>query len=146
VRWVAPRPHLERRRHEVDAETVRALFTNRMHVLRAYARRVVLPVCRELARREPQGTVPAVAPKLLIRHPALLAEEARRRLRELLERYEVLRRVVEYREGLQQLWEDASASHALAQLREWCRRAEDSGIGALREFAQGLPAYASARG
>ena len=35
---------------------------------------------------------------------------------------------------------------ALAQLREWCRRAEDSGIAALREFAQGLPAYASARG
>ena len=145
VRWVAPRPHLERRRRELDVDTVQALFTNRMHVLRAYARRVVLPVCRELARREPQGTVPAGTTKLLIRHPALLAEEARRRLRELLERYEVLRRVVEYREGLQQAWEDASASHALSSLREWCRRAEDSGIGALREFAQGLPAYASAR-
>jgi len=115
-------------------------------VLRAYARRVVLPVCRELKRRERPAAVLAGAPALLIRHPALLAEEARRRLRELLERYEVLRRVVEYREGLQQAWEDASAGHALAQLREWCRRAEDSGIAALREFAQGLPAYASARG
>jgi len=143
VRWVAPRPHLERRRREVDADTVQALFANRMHVLRAYARRVVLPVCRELKRREP--AVPAGAPKLLIRHPALLAEEARRRLRELLERYEVLRRVVEYREGLQLAWEDTSASHSLAQLREWCRRAEDSGISALREFARGLPAYASVR-
>jgi stearoyl-CoA desaturase (Delta-9 desaturase) len=141
VRWVAPRPHLERRRREVDADTVKALFSNRLHVLRAYARRVVLPVCRELKRREP--AVPASAPKLLIRHPALLAEEARRRLRELLERYEVLRRVVEYREGLQLAWEDTSASHSLAQLREWCRRAEDSGIAALREFARGLPAYAS---
>ena len=140
VRWLAPRPHLERRRREVDADTVQALFTNRLHVLRAYARRVVLPVCRELKRREP--AVPAGAPKLLIRHPALLAEEARRRLRELLERYEVLRRVVEYREGLQLAWEDTSASHSLAQLREWCHRAEDSGIAALREFARGLPAYA----
>ena len=143
VRWVAPRPHLERRRREVDADTVQALFTNRLHVLRAYARRVVLPVCRELKRREP--AVPAGTPKLLIRHPALLAEEARRRLRELLERYEVLRRVVEYRDGLQLAWEDTSASHSLAQLREWCRRAEDSGIAALREFARGLPAYASVR-
>ena len=146
VRWIAPRPHLERRRREVDADTVQALFTNRLYVLRAYARRVVLPVCRELARREPDGAVPAGAPTLLVRHPALLAEEARRRLRELLERYEVLRRVVEYRDGLQHAWEDASASRALAQLREWCRRAEDSGIGALREFAKGLPAYASERG
>src|SRR5580658_9702889 len=146
VRCVAPRPHLERRRHELDADTAQALFANRLHVLRAYARGVVLPVCRELRRREPHGALPASAPQLLIRHPALLAEEARRRLRELLERYEVLRRVVEYRDGLQQLWDDASASHGLTQLREWCRRAEDSGIGALREFAQGLPAYARAHG
>ncbi len=146
VRWVAPRPQLERRRHELDADTVQALFVNRLHVLRAYARRVVLPVCRELKEREPRGSVLAGAPTLLIRHPALLAEEARRRLRELLEHYEVLRRVVEYRDGLQQAWEDASTGHALTRLREWCRRAEGSGIGALREFAQALPGYASARG
>src|SRR5215472_8205037 len=106
VRWVAPRPHLESRRRELDSDTVQALFTNRLHVLRAYARRVVLPVCRELKRREPPGEVLVGAPTLLIRHPALLAEEARRRL------------------------------------REWSRRAEDSGIAALREFAQALPAYA----
>jgi len=143
VRWVAPRPHFERRRRELDSETVNALFTNRMHVLRAYARRVVLPVCRDLARHEP-GSVPASAPKLLIRHPTLLAEEARRRLGELLEKYEVLRRVVEYREGLQQLWigTPGNQAPALAQLREWCRRAEESGITALRDFAKGLPAYA----
>jgi stearoyl-CoA desaturase (delta-9 desaturase) len=147
VRWVAPRPQLQRRRRELDDDTVQALFTNRMHVLRDYSRRVVLPVCRDLARAQPHGAVPPSTPKLLIRHPALLADEARRRLRELLDEYEVLRRVVEYRDGLQQLWDGAAANpaRALAQLREWCRRAEDSGIAALREFAQGLPAYARAR-
>lgn len=144
VRWLAPRPHLTLSRRELDAETVKALFTNRLHVLRAYGRRVVVPVCRELTQREPQGALPAGAGKLLIRHPALLAEEARRKLRELLERYEVLRGVVEYREGLQQLWNETSANpaRALAQLRDWCSRAEASGIRALREFAQALPAYA----
>ena len=144
VRWLAPRPRLTLRRRELDAETVKALFTNRMHVLRAYGRCVVAPVCRELAQREPQGALPAGARELLIRHPALLAEEARRKLRELFERYEVLRGVVEYREGLQQLWNETSANptRALAQLRDWCSRAEGSGIGALREFAQGLTAYA----
>ena len=141
VRWVAPQPHLEQRRREVDAETVRALFTNRMHVLRDYGKRVVLPVCRELARREGQGAVPASTSTLLIRHPAVLAAEPQRKLRELLEKYEVLRRVVEYRDSLQQLWNE-NPPRALAQLREWCRRAEESGIAALREFAQGLPAYA----
>src|SRR6185312_2487464 len=104
IRYVAPRLRLERGGGELDAETVRALFRNRMHVLRDYTRRVVLPVCRELARREPKGSVPPRAPQLLVRHPALLAEEARRALCELLERYEVLRRVVEFRDGLQHLW------------------------------------------
>jgi len=147
VRYVAPRPHLEHRRSELDVDTVNALFTNRMHVLREYARRVVLPVCRELARGEPRGSVPAMTPRLLISHPTLLAEEAKRALRELLERYEVLRRVVEYREGLQHLWNDASANQARAvgQLKEWCARAEASGIRALREFSLGLPAYGAAR-
>jgi len=147
VRYVAPQPYLEHESRELDADTVHALFTNRMHVLREYARRVVLPVCRELARKEPRGSVPAMTPKLLIRHPTLLAEEAHRALRDLLERYEVLRRVVEYREGLQHLWNDASANQARAvgQLREWCARAEASGIRALREFSLGLPAYGAAR-
>jgi stearoyl-CoA desaturase (Delta-9 desaturase) len=147
IRYVAPRPHFERRTGELDADTVHALFKNRMHVLRDYARRVVLPVCRELARREPRGSVPAMTPTLLIRHPALLADEARRALRDLLDRYEVLRRVVEFREGLQHLWNDASAnqSRAVGQLREWCAKAEASGIRALREFSLALPAYARAR-
>ena len=145
VRYVAPRLRLERRSRELDAETVSALFRNRMYVLRDYARRVVLPVCQELAQREPR--VPAGTSKLLIRDPALLAEEAKRALRDLLERYEVLRRVVEYREGLQHLWSDASANQvrAAAQLREWCAKAEASGIRALREFSLALPAYAGAR-
>ena len=147
VRHLAPRPHLERERSELDTDTVRALFKNRMHVLREYARRVVLPVCRELARREPRGSIPARTSTLLIRDPALLAEEAKRALRDLLERYEVLRRVVESRDSLQQLWNEASANQAraLAQLREWCSKAESSGIRALREFSLGLPAYTGAR-
>ena len=141
VRWVAPRVRIEMRRKELDADTVQTLFTNRMHVLRDYARRVVLPVCRDLARREPRGSVPRSAARLLIRHPALLADEARRRLGDLLARYEVLRRVVEFRESLQQMWNDAADSHSVAQLREWCVRAESSGIRALKDFAAALPKY-----
>ncbi|HEY4772672.1 MAG TPA: fatty acid desaturase [Steroidobacteraceae bacterium] len=145
VRRVAPHPHLNPAGRSLDAETVRALFTNRMHVLRDYARRVVRPVCRELARREPSGAIPRIAPMLLIRDRALLAEEARRALSELLARYEVLRAVVEFRDSLQRTWSATTAHQAAAvqQLRESCARAEASGIRALREFALGLRAYSS---
>ena len=146
VRRVAPHPQFIPARSALDADTVRALFTNRMHVLRDYARRVVRPVCRELARREPAGAVPRIAPMLLIRHPALLAEEARRMLADLLARYEVLRVVVEFRESLQHAWNAAAANQggAVQQLREWCVRAEASGIRALREFALRLRDYSVA--
>jgi stearoyl-CoA desaturase (delta-9 desaturase) len=146
VRRVAPSPRLIATRTTVDADTALALFTNRMHVLRDYARRVVRPVCRELAAREPEGAVPRTAPMLLIRHPAILAEEAHRVLRDLLARYEVLRAVVEFRESLQHSWNDAAASQAGAvqNLRDWCVRAEASGIRALREFALRLRGYSGA--
>ena len=98
-------PHRGRLERALDADTARALVTNRMHVLRDYARRVVRPVCRELARREPDGAIPRGTPTLLIRHRALLAEEARGALSELLARYEVLRAVVEFRDSLQSAWE-----------------------------------------
>ena len=114
-------------------------------VLRDYARRVVRPVCRELARSEPAGAVPRGAPMLLIRHPALLAEEARRMLGDLLARYEVLRAVVEFRDSLQRSWNTGAANqgHAVQQLRDWCVRAEASGIRALREFALRLRDYSA---
>ncbi|MBV9345385.1 MAG: fatty acid desaturase [Gammaproteobacteria bacterium] len=143
VRWVAPRPRYAVHPGPLDAATLDALFVQRVHVLRAYARGVVVPVCRELARLEPRA-LPRGTARLLIRHPALLADEARRRLRELLERHEALRRVIDSREALQQLWNEAAANRgrALQLLRDWCARAEGSGIAALREFAQRLPAYA----
>src|SRR3984885_945525 len=145
VRYVVPHPHLNRARGNLDAETVRALFANRMHVLRDYARRVVRPVCRELARREPRGAIPRAAVMLLIRDRALLAEGARRALSELLARYEALRAVMEFRDSLQHAWSTTAANQtaAVQQLREWRVRAAASGIRAPREFAGGLRAYST---
>ena len=132
-------------RGELDAETVKALFINRLHVLRAYARRVVaagVPRARAAraaglgaAERAEASHPPSGAARRGGAPPPAGAHG----------RYEVLRRVLEYREGLQQLWNDASANQAraLAQLREWCSRAEASGISALRDFAQALPAYSA---
>lgn len=141
VKRVAPRPHFAPKK-TLDAETVQALFTNRMHVLRDYARRVVRPVCRELAKRH--EAIPDSASKLLIRHPALLAEQAHRALRELLERHKELRTIHEFRERLTQLWNDSDHAHAVQQLKEWCAQAEASGIRALRDFASSLPRYSRA--
>jgi stearoyl-CoA desaturase (Delta-9 desaturase) len=145
VKWVAPRLQHVADRQILDAATVQALFVNRMHVLRDYARRVVRPVCRELGRGA-AGKATAHLSTLLVRHPKLLGEEGLRRLHAALDQHEALRAVVEFRERLQQLWNDGQVNppHAVMQLREWCAQAEASRIRALREFAQRLRGYGSA--
>jgi stearoyl-CoA desaturase (delta-9 desaturase) len=141
---LAPRPNIVRGSPGIDADTVRALFTNRMHVLRDYRRHVVRPVFRELTKQEGAAVLTRSSPQLLVRHPKLLDERARQQLRELLERYEGLRTVVEFRDRLQQIWDETSASHgrALEELRELCVQAEGSSILALRKFVLRLRAYA----
>jgi stearoyl-CoA desaturase (delta-9 desaturase) len=46
------------------------------------------------------------------------------------------------REELRQLWTrtNVSAEQAVADLQSWCRKAEESGIGALRDFSLKLRA------
>jgi stearoyl-CoA desaturase (Delta-9 desaturase) len=146
VRGLAPTPSIVRDRRVIDADTVRVLFTNRMHVLRDYRRRVIRPVFRELTKQERPAELAHRSPQLLVRHPKLLDERSRQQLRELLDRYEVLRTVVEFRDRLQQIWDETSASHgrALEQLRELCTQAESSGILALRKFALRLRTYGPA--
>ncbi|HWX28857.1 MAG TPA: fatty acid desaturase [Steroidobacteraceae bacterium] len=143
VRGLAPRPHIVCDRAEIDADTAQALFTNRMHVLRDYRRRVIRPVFRALRKQQSPAVLAPRSPRLLVRHPKLLDERARQQLRELLERYEVLRTVIEFRDRLQQLWDETAASHgrALEQLRELCAQAEGSRILALRKFALRLRTY-----
>jgi stearoyl-CoA desaturase (delta-9 desaturase) len=141
---LAPRPKLVRPRVVIDADTVRALFTNRMHVLRDYRRCVVRPVFRELMKQESPARRAHRSPRLLVRHPQLLDERGRQQLHELLDRYEVLRTVIDFRDRLQQIWDEASASQerALEQLRQLCMQAEGSSILALRKFVSRLRAYA----
>ena len=103
---LAPIPNIVRDRADLDAVTVRALFTHRLHVLRDYRRRVIQPVFRELTKQENVTVLARSSVQLLVRHPKLLDEGARQQLRELLDRYEVLRTVIEFRDRLQQIWDD----------------------------------------
>ncbi|HSY06051.1 MAG TPA: fatty acid desaturase [Steroidobacteraceae bacterium] len=145
---LAPTPNIVRDRAAIDADSVQALFTNRMHVLRDYRRRVIRPVFRAVTMHEDSVGPAHRSAQLLIRHPQLLDEWTRQQVRELLGRYEVLRTVIEFRDHLQQIWDEGSASHAraLEQLRHLCIQAENSGILALREFALRLRTYAPVPG
>ncbi|HET8551132.1 MAG TPA: fatty acid desaturase [Gammaproteobacteria bacterium] len=140
VRRVAPRPVIAERDKRADLDTVRAVLLNRLHVLRHYSHQVIQPVLEAESRREPML---AKARKVLVRDASLLDEQGKKRLSTTLNTSRSLRTVYEYRQQLQELWEGRAHNNErlLQQFRDWCMRAEASGIQALQEFARQLEAY-----
>ncbi len=70
-------------------------------------------------------------------------ETSRQRLTRILETSPVLRTVHEYRRQLMSVWQQANVSNErlVTDLKEWCARAEASGIAALEEFSARLRGY-----
>lgn len=143
VRRLAPQPAVADSPRAVDIQTLTAVLQNRMHVLRNYTRKVTLPVFRREKRVNRGNETLRRARKLLVSGPILLDEAAKARLARLLEDNLALRTVHEYRQQLLELWGQANVSNErlIRQLKEWCNRAESSGIDALHDFSANLRGY-----
>lgn len=142
VRRIAPHPVLSPRpsRH-LDLETLRAVLTNRLHVLRAYRRNVLYPMIRqELGRK---GWKVGRVKQLFVREERLLDARSRKRRLEALASSQRLATVYEFRERLRAIWEERATSNErlLTRLGDWCAAAEASGIRALADFSEQLKSY-----
>lgn len=143
IRRVAPTPVLARgeEAQRVDLETVHAVIVNRYHVLHAYTRMVTLPALREAIQNRGRRFMRR-AKRVLVREPDLLDDRHRTHLDRLLNRYESLGTVFEYREALKQIWRKATSNDQLIQqFRDWCAQAEATGNRHLQAFVQRLRAY-----
>lgn len=140
---VAPQPQIASQPRAGDIDTLRAVLQNRMHVLRDYSRRVTMPVLR-MERRARRGDVLLrSAAGLLRRWPGKLDDASRQRLARILDSSPILHAVHEHRAQLMRVWQQANVSNErlVADLKEWCARAEASGIAVLEEFSARLRGY-----
>ena len=132
-----------------DLDKLRAIIVNRMHVLRAYTHRVTLPVLkRDLeSLGENANSILRVARRLLSWQPHMLDEGSRRKLAELRDRHPRFQTALQFQKELKSLWEGAHTSNErlLADFREWCARAEQSGIHGLQEFVAYLKSFRAVR-
>jgi stearoyl-CoA desaturase (delta-9 desaturase) len=146
IRRVANPPQLEATSRTVpELDELRAVIVNRMHVLRAYTHSVTLPVLRRELESlgENANSLLRATRRQLSWQPEMLDESSRRRLAELAERHPRFQTVLQFRNELKQLWEGAHTSNErlLAEFREWCARAEQSGIQGLQEFVAYLKSF-----
>ncbi|WP_322032290.1 acyl-CoA desaturase [Paraburkholderia sp. J76] len=149
VKKVAPTPRLTKGKLVADHETLQAVLSNRYEVMATYAKAVKQAYRQELAHLKEVGErekykVMRGARKWFDKEEASLNEPQKRQLPQIFANSQKLRTYIELRNELAAIWERSSASREqlLAQLQDWCHRAEQSGIKALQEFASRLRRYA----
>jgi stearoyl-CoA desaturase (delta-9 desaturase) len=144
IRRVATPPELVSKAGTLDLDELRAIIVNRMHVLRHFTQNVTLPVLRrEVESGDNANAMVSAARKLLSWQPHMLDERSRKRLAEIAERHPRFKTVLQFRKELASLWEGAHTSNErlLADFREWCTRAEQSGISGLQDFVAYLKSF-----
>ncbi len=145
VKKVPPKPIMVPGKVKVDVDTLSAIITNRLQVMAQYANKVVQSVYDEELQRA-EGANRGVlkrAKDLLVRNDTLMSSESKRRLEKVLKDSQPLQVVYEYRQRLQDIWRQRTASqeNLLQSLQEWCKQAEETGIRALEEFSRTLRSY-----
>jgi len=125
-----------------DEKTLEALITNRYEVMAGYARQMRSVFREEVANAKLDASVLKIAARWIHRDGDKVPAEAQAPLSATLAAYPVLDKMLAMREELRQIW--LNTSHNREQLaldlQSWCKRAEESGIAALRDFSTQLRA------
>jgi stearoyl-CoA desaturase (delta-9 desaturase) len=127
-----------------DEKTLEALIANRYEVMANYARQMRLAVKQDIASLQtmPADGVLAAAKRWMHRDVEKVPTKVLSQLEQARNLLPAVDTMVHMREELRQLWLNTNLSRAqlVADLQAWCKRAEESGIAALQEFALRLRA------
>ncbi|MBL0143279.1 MAG: fatty acid desaturase [Betaproteobacteria bacterium] len=147
---IPPKVKLHPARSEVDAQTLQAIAINRYEVLAKYAKSMKLAWEDEVAKlREKQlfaDNATAKRLRLWVTRGTAQSLAEREAVARALASSPRLATLYAMREELAKTWERSTLSteQLVQQLRDWCDRAEASGIETLAEFSQRLRRYAAA--
>jgi len=140
VKKVPPKLRLGAVKPVADENTLEALIAHRYEVMAGYAREM-RRVCQDeiavLKTKRADLSPLKAARRWLHRDDDRVPAAARLQLAEARAAHPVLDQMVTMREELRQMWLNTNHSREqlAADLQGWCRRAEESGIEALRQFS-----------
>ncbi|WP_235844262.1 DesA family fatty acid desaturase [Crenobacter intestini] len=139
VRKVAPRLIVDGASNVVTPDSLQAVIANRYAIAAGYARELKVVYRAELTRLGHSSL--AAQMKVWLKQEAKdTPEPERAELARLLEQSELLAKVYAMRQELSRLWERSSLTRdqLLAEMHDWCVRAEASGIESLQSFSRKL--------
>ena len=128
-----------------DEKTLEALISNRYEIMAGYAkdmRRAFNEELEAMKARRADATMIQAARRWLHRDAEKVPASVVSHLVQARAASPVLDKMVTMREELRQMWLNTSHSreHLAAELKDWCHRAEASGIAALEQFSLKLRA------
>ncbi|MEX3606521.1 MAG: fatty acid desaturase [Burkholderia sp.] len=149
VKKIAPTPRLVARKVVLDQETLQAVLSNRYEVMANYGKALKRAYRQELVHLKELGSSEKYqllrgARSWFHKDEEGLNEPQKRMLPEIFANSQRMHTYFQLRKDLASMWgrSNASREQLLVQLQDWCHRAEQSGIKALREFATRLRRYA----
>jgi stearoyl-CoA desaturase (delta-9 desaturase) len=148
VKKVPPEPRFDHQKLICDLTTLQSVVANRYDVMAKYARSLKHTWREEASKMRQNSTLEPgflkSSQKLLQREPTTLQSVQKQQLSELFKHSNALKTMHEMRGELAALWgrSHSSSDQLVMQLRDWCARAEASGIRSLQEFSQRLRSYA----
>jgi stearoyl-CoA desaturase (delta-9 desaturase) len=144
VKKTPPKLHYANTKAVADEQTLAALIANRYEVMAGFARQLQLALKQEVASlpKLPTEAVLNAARRWMHRDEVQVPAQFHALLSQARAALPNVDTMVKMREELRQLWLNTHANQAqLAQeLQAWCRRAENSGVAALRDFSMQLRA------
>ena len=150
VKKLSPKLMQQSSKLQVDFNTVREVIGNKFQVMSHYYKDVICPILKQVKRNHIQNGLDRQliyrANRILRRQGNLLSTQENSRLQTLLNHYEMMRIILNYRESLQNVWLKAAKSQdeLVDTLQQWCKQAEESGIDVLQQFSQRLKQYSPA--
>jgi stearoyl-CoA desaturase (Delta-9 desaturase) len=149
VHHVAPRLKFSHTKAHCDSATLEAIIAHRFDVLSKFARSLRQTALAEVHALRlktpelPQRRLQAAVKAWLQRENTELPEPERQVLERALHASAALRTIYAMRQQLISVWHRSTLSQEqlVKQLDGWCRMAEASGIGALRDFSRQLRCY-----
>jgi stearoyl-CoA desaturase (delta-9 desaturase) len=141
-------PKFDSSKSVADLDTLHAVVANRYDVMAKYARSLRSAWRDEVDQIRASSALESgflrSSKKLLQQEPTSLETSQKQQLSELFEHSKALKTMHEMRVELGAIWERShfTSDQLLQQLRDWCARAEASGIRSLREFSLRLRTYA----
>lgn len=145
IKKVVPVLNENSRAETINSDTVKAILTHKFNVLQQYIKDVIKPtVMNEYhdASRKVKKHLNRYMSSLSL-DPKFIKKDIRKKISDNIDNSTTINTLIAYKQELQSIWNNNTLSmdEMITAIKDWCQKAEHSGISFLQEFAKKLSTY-----